>query len=682
MRLFNRVLWVILLTCAIAECPNPMSVYAFTWEFNIEGSPEGWLTNGDADGMGSSADLIVSEGILHVPVAPPPLGTMLVSPPLKLDASLYDRLILRVRVSEGAYEGQLDMTWRTEGVPVDDPLVRKRTGVYGDPLVWSDEWQEVVLTKFTEEYWVGTVIRFDLRFVFRDPEDTPEEVWVDWLTFTGIGAEAQGDPMYVTPGVATGAVFDRYASYRIQGIARVSGGDVDSDGDMDLIATASSRPSGSFLPSESFIHVLFNAGEGTFPESRVYPMEPGGMGIPHLVDLDKDGDLDMVVDKQTSTGSTLLVLEGLGEGRFSTDPMVLGEINPVSDWFGDLDGDGDADIAICIYETYEPKALSILLNRGDGSFSQPVVYSVGGILLRIVGADLDGDGDMDLAVTRRLTQNRPGERNHGEIVIFLNEGDGALTQLEAYSVGPGPLAIVSGDFDEDGDADLVVADDYDNTVSVLLNQGDGMFSDPLVYPVSGEPFVLMSEDFTGDEHLDLVIGHILDTNIWLLAGNGDGTFLDEGIYPVSGSIYGLFAGDMDGDGDLDVVTVDCKGDNICILLNRMRDRTTGVVGERRTDVPGQYMLHLNYPNPFNASTTIRYDLPFPGGVRLCIYDLMGQRIRALVDERKPAGSHSVTWDGKDDAGKKVSSGMYVCRLEGVWTKEGTSSQTRKVTLIR
>ena len=662
----KRILWVITFACVIAETPVP--AHAYTWDFNDEGNPGGWLTKGDADGGGSSAELIVSDGILRLPVTSSPWGTKLVSPRLKLDASLYDRLIIRIRVDEGAFEGTLHMGWRTEDVSTYDPVERvddrKAIMAHSDPLIWRDEWQEIVFTGFTEGYWVGTVIRFDLGFSFSSPdnmppEDRPEEIWVDWITLTGVGAEVQGDPIQVIPDTATGEVFGRYVSYRMQDVGRASGGDVDGDGDVDLIATVSSGATSSSMASESFIHVLFNAGDATFPEARVYAMGPGGMGIPRLVDLDSDGILDVVVGKGTGTGSTLLTLKGLGEGRFSMDYDDYGDINPgTGKWFGDLDGDGDVDIAV---STWKPETVSILFNRGDGTFSEPVVYPTKGD--RIVGADLDGDEDTDLVVTRRIIQDRPGEKRPDEVVIFLNDGEGELSQWKTYPVGRGPISVASGDFDKDGDADLAVANRNDNFVSVLLNRGDATFSDAVAYPVGKEPFVLMAGEFTGDGYLDLVSGHILETNVWLLVGSGDGTFVKEGTYPVSGSIYGLFGGDLDGDGDLDIVAVDNVGDNICILLNGMEDRSTPVEEQRRTDLPIRCMLHPCYPNPFNASVMIRYDLPLDGSVRLCLYDVVGQRIRTLVDETKWAGSHGVVWDGRDDDGREGSSGMYLWRIE-------------------
>jgi len=80
-------------------------------------------------------------------------------------------------------------------------------------------------------------------------------------------------------------------------------------------------------------------------------------------------------------------------------------------------------------------------------------------------------------------------------------------------------------------------------------------------------------------------------------------------------------------------------------------------------VPSQYRLSQNYPNPFNPLTTIRYELPKGIAVRLLVFDLAGRVVRTLVDSPQEAGYHTVSWDGRNDAGQAVSSGIYYLRME-------------------
>ncbi len=72
----------------------------------------------------------------------------------------------------------------------------------------------------------------------------------------------------------------------------------------------------------------------------------------------------------------------------------------------------------------------------------------------------------------------------------------------------------------------------------------------------------------------------------------------------------------------------------------------------------KYHLYQNYPNPFNSSTTIKYIIWYDDHVRLDIYNVLGQRVRQLVNENRPAGENYVIWDGKDSSGNYLSSGVY------------------------
>jgi hypothetical protein len=80
-------------------------------------------------------------------------------------------------------------------------------------------------------------------------------------------------------------------------------------------------------------------------------------------------------------------------------------------------------------------------------------------------------------------------------------------------------------------------------------------------------------------------------------------------------------------------------------------------------LPTSYDLAQNYPNPFNPSTTIEYDLPALSHVTVEILNVLGQRVRMLVDREEPAGSYTVMWDGNDDRGQPVSTGVYFYRIE-------------------
>ncbi|MFQ5606109.1 MAG: FlgD immunoglobulin-like domain containing protein, partial [bacterium] len=83
----------------------------------------------------------------------------------------------------------------------------------------------------------------------------------------------------------------------------------------------------------------------------------------------------------------------------------------------------------------------------------------------------------------------------------------------------------------------------------------------------------------------------------------------------------------------------------------------------RSELPKEFQLFQNYPNPFNAETTISYALPEESLVRLNVFNLIGQRVRELLHRKQPAGLHKIQWDGRDENGTFVSSGIYLIKLQ-------------------
>jgi hypothetical protein len=96
-----------------------------------------------------------------------------------------------------------------------------------------------------------------------------------------------------------------------------------------------------------------------------------------------------------------------------------------------------------------------------------------------------------------------------------------------------------------------------------------------------------------------------------------------------------------------------------------------------TGVPSRFQLLPNYPNPFNPSTTISYQLPTPASVELTIYDVLGRKVRSLADGHRQAGHHTTLWNGRDDSGRELKSGVYFCVFE-----TGSQRQTIKMVLSR
>ena len=97
-------------------------------------------------------------------------------------------------------------------------------------------------------------------------------------------------------------------------------------------------------------------------------------------------------------------------------------------------------------------------------------------------------------------------------------------------------------------------------------------------------------------------------------------------------------------------------------LNIKYRMVTVVDTQPEDQIPKGFNLSQNHPNPFNPETTIEYQLPSPCHVELRIYNPIGQRIRTLFDGQQNAGVYKLIWDGKDNSGKKVGSGIYIYRI--------------------
>jgi flagellar hook assembly protein FlgD len=104
---------------------------------------------------------------------------------------------------------------------------------------------------------------------------------------------------------------------------------------------------------------------------------------------------------------------------------------------------------------------------------------------------------------------------------------------------------------------------------------------------------------------------------------------------------------------------------------------TQITDKTYKEIPDKFSLFQNYPNPFNPRTEITFTLAEESEVSMVIYNIRGQVVKKLVNEKLNSGKHTVVWEGKDERGKKVSSGIYFYRLEA-----GSYSQTKKMIMVK
>lgn len=209
---------------------------------------------------------------------------------------------------------------------------------------------------------------------------------------------------------------------------------------------------------------------------------------------------------------------------------------------GDFNGDGKLDLAVVDYDN---GAVDVLLGKGDGTFEPEVTYPTGSAPYAVAVGDFNGDGKLDLAVANGCTNCPFG----GSVSILLGKGDGTFQTHVDYATGNNPAAIVVGDFNGDGKLDLSVVNTSDSTVGVLLGYGDGTFQAQVAYPTAATACcqgAVGVGDFDRDGNLDLVVA--AGAGVSVLLGKGDGTFQAHVDYSGGGAAVG----DFNRDGKLDL----------------------------------------------------------------------------------------------------------------------------------
>jgi hypothetical protein len=237
---------------------------------------------------------------------------------------------------------------------------------------------------------------------------------------------------------------------------------------------------------------------------------------------------------------------------------------PYSIFCADLDGDNDLDLAVTNSDYYDSR-VSILMNNGDGTFADTVNYGVGYSPKSVFCADLDGDDDLDLAVA-----NASGASNN--VSILKNNGNGTFAPAVNYGAGNEPHSVFCADLDGDDDLDLAVAnaDLFSGNISILINDGHGNFDGPFNYAAGGGPYSVFCADLDGINGPDLAVANHWGHSLSILMNRGDGTFQPPVNYaPGGGGIYpnSVFCADLNGDHDMDVAVANGLTDNVWVLMN-------------------------------------------------------------------------------------------------------------------
>jgi len=172
-------------------------------------------------------------------------------------------------------------------------------------------------------------------------------------------------------------------------------------------------------------------------------------------------------------------------------------------------------------------------------------FATGDKPVAAVAMDFNGDGQLDLAVVNQADNT---------VSILLGKAGATFAPKVDYPVGNSPVAIVSADFNGDGKLDLAVVNSVSNTVSILLGNGDGTFAGHVDYSTGSHPVGIVAADFNGDGKVDLAVVNESDSTVSILPGNGDGTFSGQVPVAVGLNPVALASGDFNGDGKIDLIT--------------------------------------------------------------------------------------------------------------------------------
>ncbi len=388
------------------------------------------------------------------------------------------------------------------------------------------------------------------------------------------GNSGQTNRLYLNNGTASpfSAVSGSDISSDAHNTYSIALGDVDRDGDLDLVAGNDAQTNRLYLNDGTA--APFGVVTGTDISSDAHNTYSIALG-----DVDRDGDLDLVAGNDAQT-NRLYLNDGMSDpfnGVSGTD-ISSDAHNTVYITLGDVDGDGDLDLAA----GNDAQTNRLYLNNGMSNpfraETKADISSDGHDNYSIALGDVDGDGDLDLAA---------GNRNYANC-LYLNNGTSnpfnGVTCSDISSDAPDTFSIALGDVDGDGDLDLA-AGNPGQTNRLYLNNGTANpFNGVSGSDISSDAhltWTITLGDVDGDGDLDLVAGNYNQTNRLYLNDGTAAPFSGVSGTDISSdehSTQSIALGDVDGDGDLDLVAGNRGGSNRLYLNNGTAAPFSSVTG--------------------------------------------------------------------------------------------------------
>lgn len=370
------------------------------------------------------------------------------------------------------------------------------------------------------------------------------------------------------------------------------------------------------------LSVLLNqaAAPGTFPATATSYACGGNYPVGLAVgDLNGDGLPDVVLGNQYSEQVSVLLNLAAAPGTFA--PAVTYATGHATRGvaLGDVNGDGRLDIVA----SSSGSTVSVLLNVATrpGTFLPQVDYACGGQLNESLAVgDVTGDGRADIVVANNANNT---------VSVLRNSATAPGTFGSATTFGTGgqvPRSLALGDVNGDGQLDIVVANSLDSTVGVLLNTAasPGIFpASAVTFPQPGAGAVgIAVGDMNGDGQRDIVTANYHDatgTTAGVLLQAGASSFATGQTYPSGGSApHSVALGDFDGDGKLDVALAHLGG-RVGVLLNNS--------GPLATSAAAPVVSVALYPNPAHGSCTV---VGLPAGAQVRVVDALGRLVGSSI----------------------------------------------------
>jgi autotransporter-associated beta strand protein len=333
-----------------------------------------------------------------------------------------------------------------------------------------------------------------------------------------------------------------------KGALSLAVGDLNGDGRADFV-TADSKASTVSIVLSTASGLLLPAVQKT----------TGGKKPTSVVLADFDGINGLDIAVTNAATGTIGILLNDGAGNFGAATTLAVGKTPGVLRAGDLDSDGDADLATIV----GGKSVAIVKNTGGGTFAAATAFPTGAPKAKDLAlADLDADNDLDLIVLH----------TGGQLATHVNDGTATFATPTITKVGAGASALAIADFNGDGKLDATVTHNtISRFVSVLLGKGDATFLPMLkiAYPLGAKASAVVASDFDGDGRTDLAIANGAGGRVSILRSLGTGAFtraLDLALEDLPlRKLSALALGDFDGDGRADLAVLSSGSAEVSVV---------------------------------------------------------------------------------------------------------------------